>query len=259
MKAVVSPVRFVALLLGAGTLVVATVRPLVAASFLDRLGLGRRSGDSSALEAAAAAALSDEQVVSGLKAALGQGVEHAVSSLGRSDGFLKDAKVKIPMPDALKRVESGLRLFRQDKLADEFVTTMNRAAEKAVPEAAAVLGQSVQKLTLNDARAILSSTNNAATMFFRRTSETNLYERFLPLVSKATEETGVTSSYKQWLAKAGPAASLLGAEAGDLDAYVTRKTLDGLFFKIAEEEKRIRENPVARTTDLLQRVFGAGK
>lgn len=225
-----------------------------AAGWLERLFQGKGSTAE-----VANALLSDEQVTAGLKAALGKGVEQAVSGLGRTDGFLKDAKVKIPLPDALKKVESSLRFLRQDKLADEFVTTMNRAAERAVPEAAAVLGQSVQQLTLDDARAILSGTNNAATMFFRRTSETNLYTRFLPLVSKATAEAGVTSTYKQWLGKAGPAASLLGIDAGDLDSYVTHKTLDGLFLKIAEEEKRIRENPAARTTELLQQVFGTRK
>lgn len=241
-----------ALVLG-GLLLVASGVGANAAGWLERLFQGKNSTD------VANALLSDEQVTAGLKAALGKGVEQAVSALGRTDGFLKDAKVKIPLPDALKKVESSLRFLRQDKLADEFVTTMNRAAERAVPEAAAVLGQSVQQLTLDDARAILSGTNNAATMFFRRTSETNLYTRFLPLVSKATAEAGVTSTYKQWLGKAGPAASLLGSDAGDLDAYVTHKALDGLFVKIADEEKRIRENPAARTTELLQQVFGTKK
>lgn len=112
-------------------------------------------------------------------------------------------------------------------------------------------------MTLTDAKAILTSTNNAATQYFRRTSETNLYDRFLPIVAKATEQTGVTSAYKMMLSQASFAGSLFGQEAGNLDAYIASKTLDGLFVKIADEEKRIRENPVARTTDLLQKVFGA--
>lgn len=208
------------------------------------------------------AGLSEGQIAGGLKEALGKGVQQAVASLGKTDGFLKDANVKIPMPQSLQKVEKTLRTLRQDKLADEFVTTMNRAAEQAVPEAAAVLGDSVKQMSIADAKSILTGTNNAATQYFRRTSETNLYTRFLPIVKAATEKTGVTSSYKRMTDKAGGGlgglgGSLLGFQAPDLDDYVTRKTLDGLFVKIAEQEKLIRENPVARTTDLLQKVFGS--
>ena len=226
------------------------------AGLLDLFGLGKKKAASQP-PALVGAVLSQDQMIGGLKEALGKGIEHAVASLGKEDGFLKDRSVKIPLPDSLKRVESSLRLLRQDRLADEFVTTMNRAAEKAVPEAAAVLGDAVRQMTLTDAVAILNSTNNAATQFFRRTSETNLYTRFLPIVQKATEQVGVTSAYKNLLGKASFAGSFLGPDAGNLDGYVTRKALDGLFVKIAEEEQRIRENPVARTTDLLQKVFGA--
>lgn len=165
------------------------------------------------------------------------------------------------MPETLQKVERTLRTLRQDKLADEFVATMNRAAEQAVPAAAAVLGDAVKQMTLADAKAILTSTNNAATAYFRRTSETNLHQRFLPIVQKATEKAGVTGAYKKMTEKASfggfSAASFLGQDATDLDGYVTRKALDGLFLKIGQEEQRIRENPVARTTDLLQKVFGA--
>jgi hypothetical protein len=217
---------------------------------------------------ASLAALSQEQTVRGLKEALGKGVEQAVATLGRTNGFLNDVNVKIPMPESLKKVEKTLRTVGQDRLADEFVTTMNRAAERAVPEAAAVLGNSVKQMTIADAKAILTGTNNAATQYFRRTSETNLYVRFLPIVRQATAQTGVTSAYKQMTGKissglgslgefGGLGANLLGVEAPDLDGYITSKALDGLFLKIAEQEKLIRENPVARTTDLLKKVFGA--
>jgi Protein of unknown function (DUF4197) len=207
-------------------------------------------------------ALSQEQVGAGLKEALAAGVHQAVSALGKEDGFLKDLKVKIPMPDSLTKVEKTLRTLRQDKLADEFVTTMNRAAEQAVPEAAAVLGDSVKQMSIADAKAILTSTNNAATQYFHRTSETNLHARFLPIVKAATEKAGVTSAYKRMTEKASGGfgsfgGNLLGAQMPDLDDYVTRKALDGLFVKIAEQEKLIRENPVARTTDLLQKVFAS--
>jgi hypothetical protein len=227
-----------------------------AADLLDQLGLGtKKSADQTG--SPALAGLSHEEVASGLKEALSKGVQQAVASLGTEDGFLKDLKVKIPMPETLKKVDKTLRMLRQDKLADEFVTTMNRAAEKAVPEAAAVLGDSIKQMTLTDAKSILTGSTNAATKYFRRTSETNLYERFHPIVMQATEQTGVTSAYKQMMEKASFAGSLLGPDAGDIDAYITHKALDGLFVKIADEEQRIRENPAARTTDLLQKVFGA--
>jgi hypothetical protein len=234
------------------------------ADWLDFFKRKPAAGESSAASATLAA-LSQDQVIGGLKEALGKGIEQAVAKLGKPDGFLKDLNVRIPVPDSLQKVEKTLRTLRQDQLADEFVTTMNRAAELAVPEAAAVLGDAVRKLSIADARSILTGTNNAATQYFRRTSETNLYTRFLPIVKNATEKAGVTSAYKRMTDKAtgsfgglgGLAGNLLGVQSPDLDDYVTHKALDGLFSKIAEEEQRIRENPVARTTDLLQKVFGA--
>jgi hypothetical protein len=230
------------------------------ADLLEQLGFAKRKTTNST--ATSLSALSQDQMVGGLKEALGKGVQQAVATLGKTDGFLKDANVKIPMPENMQKVESTLRMLRQDKLADEFVTTMNRAAEQAVPEAAAVLGDSVKQMSIADAKSIVTGTNNAATQYFRRTAETNLHTRFLPIVKAATERAGVTSAYKRMTDKAssgfgGFGGGLLGTQAPDLDDYVTRKTLDGLFLKIAEQEKLIRENPVARTTDLLQKVFGA--
>jgi Protein of unknown function (DUF4197) len=229
-----------------------------AASFWEKLGFTKPAVPSAPT---LTTALSQDEIAAALKQALSKGVENAIAVLGKNDGFLKDVSVKIPMPDQLKVVERGLRAVGQDQLADEFVTTMNHAAEKAVPEAAAVLGDSVKQMTLADARTILTSTNNAATAYFRRTSETNLFARFLPIVRQATEQTGVTAAYKKLTEKASfgglSLGSFLGQDTMDLDGYVTRKALDGLFLKIGQEEQRIRENPVARTTDLLQKVFGA--
>ena len=231
-----------------------------AADLLDKLGL-KKASDSPALTA-----LSQDQVVSGLKEALAQGVQHAITNLGKADGFLKDGTVRIPMPENLRKVEKALRAVGQPQLADEFVTTMNRAAEQAVPEATSVLADAVRQMTVADAKNILASTNTAATDYFRRTSETNLYTRFLPIVKMATQQTGVTAAYKKMTDQV-PTGGLgglgllggrsLSKESLDLDAYVTRKTMDGLFLKIAEQEKLIRENPAARTTELLQKVFGA--
>jgi len=235
-----------------------SISPLHAASFLEKLALGKSSTNTAS---ALTTVLSQDEISAGLKEALAKGVERAVALLGKDDGFLNDLSVKIPIPQNLQRVERTLRTLGQDQLADEFVTTMNRAAEKAVPEAATVLAGAIKQMTLADAKSILTDTNNAATAYFRRTSETTLYERFLPIVQKATEQTGVTSAYKKMMERTSvggfSATSLLGQNASDLDGYVTHKALDGLFLKISEEEQRIRQNPVARTTDLLQKVFGA--
>jgi hypothetical protein len=245
-------------------IIAAALAAASAASGADILDLfkGKAAPGQTPAAPASLTGLSQDQMVGGLKEALGKGVQQAIATLGKPDGFLKDAGVKIPMPERLRKVETTLRTLRQDKLADEFVTTMNRAAEQAVPEAAAVLGDSVKQMSIADAKSVLTGTNNAATQYFRRTSETNLHARFLPIVKAATEKAGVTAAYKRMTDKAGGGlgglgGNLLGQSAPDLDDYVTRKALDGLFLKIAEQEKQIRENPVARTTDLLQKVFGA--
>lgn len=216
----------------------------------------------------AGTALSQDQVVNGLKEALGKGVERAVASLGRTNGFLTNMNVKIPMPAKLQSVEKGLRVAGQGKLVDDFVTSMNRAAEQAVPTAAAVFGDSIKQMSIADAKGILGGPNDAATQFFRRTTQTNLHAKFYPLVQKATDSVGVTASYKQMMSKFTTADSLGGLfggkspvklDAADIDSYVTDRAMDGLFKVVAEEEKSIRANPVARTSDLLQKVFGSGK
>lgn len=235
------------------------------AGFLDRLRSLTGTTNQSAL---AVAALSHTDMVSGLKQALGNGVERAVASLGRTDGFLTNLNVKLPLPEKLRSAEKTLRTLGQDQLADDFIASMNRAAEQAVPVAASVFGDAIKQMSIEDAHSILSGTNNAATQFFRRTTETNLYGQFYPMVQKATDQVGVTTQYKQMMSKVNPRGFLGGLfgtrarsamDAGDLDAYVTTKALDGLFFMVAEEEKRIREHPAARTTELLQKVFGAAR
>jgi hypothetical protein len=205
------------------------------------------------------AALSQGDVASGLKEALSKGVNQAIASLGKEGGFLNNADVKIPMPPQLHQVEGALRAVGQGNLADEFVATMNHAAEQAVPVAANVFAGAITNMTVDDAKAILTGPDDAATQYFRKTSETQLHEQFLPIVRSATAKTGVTAAYKNLLAHAGPAASFLGTDAGDLDGYVTTKSLDGLFKMVAAEEKNIRQDPVARSTDLLQKVFGSVK
>ncbi len=216
------------------------------------------------------ASLSQDQMVQGLKDALAKGLQQAIAGLGRDSGFLTNLNVKIPMPEKLQTVEKTLRTMKQDKLVDDFVTTMNHAAEQAVPDAGSVFADAVKQMTIEDAKAILNGPNDAATQYFQKTTKTNLYARFYPIVKKATEQTGVTAAYKNLMEKAnvgqglgsfGSAlgGSLLGKDAMDIDAYVTNKALDGLFKMVAAEELQIRQNPVARTTDMLQKVFGALK
>jgi len=134
---------------------------------------------------------------------------------------------------------------------------MNHAAEQAVPLAANIFTGAITNMTVADAKDILTGPNDAATQYFRKTSEDKLREKFEPIVKDATAQTGVTSAYKNLIKQAGPMAAFLGADAGDLDGYITQKSLDGLFKMIATEEKKIRENPVARSTDLLKKVFGS--
>ena len=193
----------------------------------------------------------------GLKQALDKGVGHAVSTLGRPGGFLDDSRVRIPMPDKLAWAEKTLRRLGQDRLADDFVQSMNRAAEQAVPEVASVFGEAIRDMSLEDARAILSGPDDAATRYFRQSSSAALTERMLPIVKQATGATGVTSHYKDMTARVGGFSNLLGQDAMDLDGYVTDRALDGLFLMIAEQEKQIRQDPLQRSTALLKKVFGS--
>lgn len=200
-------------------------------------------------------ALTDSEMIDGLKEALSVGVERAISLLGQNGGFLNDASVRIPMPSALKSVEKGLRAVKQDKYADQFIETMNSAAEKAVPRATKIFSKAIKNMTLEDAKSILNGSNDAATQFFRRNTEGELSQSLFPLVQEATNETGVTSSYKSLTKKAGFLGGLIDEDDLDLDKHVTSKALDGLFKKLALEETKIRQDPLARSSDLLKKVF----
>ncbi|MCH9674045.1 MAG: DUF4197 domain-containing protein, partial [Gammaproteobacteria bacterium] len=207
--------------------------------------------------ASSSSVLSNGDIVQGLKQALLQGSQKAVGQLGQTDGFLGNPKVRIPMPASLQKVESTLRMLKQDKYADEFVQTMNRAAEQAVPKAVDMFKAAISQMTVADAKNILGGPSDAATQYFRRVGGPKLTQDFRPIVENATSQAGLTSSYKQLMNKGGGVLTqLMGKEATDLDGYVTEKAVDGLFTLIAEEERLIRENPVARTTDILKKVFG---
>jgi hypothetical protein len=199
--------------------------------------------------------LSNKDAVSGLKDALAQGSAAAIGKLGVENGFLGNEKVKIPLPDALKRVESGLRLLGMQRQADELVTAMNRAAEQAVPEAKALLTGAIRNMSVQDAKGILTGGDTAATDYFRRTTSDQLTEKFLPIVTKATSKVGLAEKYNN-LAGRGAQLGLVDAKQAKIENYVTQKTLDGLFFMIAEQEKAIRKDPVGAATGMAQKVFG---
>lgn len=200
--------------------------------------------------------LDAQTIAAGLKQALEHGTERAVGTLGQVNGFLKNPPIHIPVPDQLQRAESLLRRVGAGKYADQFVTSLNRAAEAAAPKAKSIFLDVIQAMTIQDAVDILRGADDAATQYFRRHSQARLTAAFQPIVARATSDVGVTAYYKRFVQKAA-ATGLVDTRGLDLDEYVTRKTLDGLFYMIAREEKRIREDPIARTTELLRKVFGS--
>jgi len=206
----------------------------------------------------ATAALSESDIGAGLKEALSIGAERAIDFLAKPGGFLDNDKVRIGLPGSLDTIAKGLRMAGQGALVDEFETTMNRAAEAAIPKTLDIVKQTVADMTLNDARKILSGGDDAATRYLREKAGPALAEAIKPIVSKATDQVGATAAYKKLTANAGGGmlGGLMGGSSLDLDGYVTDKTLDGLFLMLAEEEKKIRTNPIARSTDLLKKVFG---
>ena len=197
-----------------------------------------------------------KEASAGLKEALSRGADMAVSQLGKPNGFMGDARVRIPLPKSLRAAEKMMRTLGMKKQADELIETMNRAAELAVVEAKPILLESVQKMTIDDARGILAGGDDAATQYFRRTTSTALGKKFLPIVKQATAKVQLADQYNEY---AGQAAKLglLEEKDANLDSYVTQKALDGLFVMIAEQEKSIRQDPVGTGSKLLQTVFGA--
>jgi hypothetical protein len=206
--------------------------------------------------AAGIADLSNAEAVSGLKQALTDGSAAAVKMLGQDNGYFGNAKVKIPLPPSLQKIESGLRMMGMKKQADELVLSMNRAAEAAAPEAKQLLVDAVKKMSVQDAKAILTGGDTAATDYFRRTTETQLTQRFLPIVKKSTDRVGLAQQYNS-LAGQGASLGLVKKDDASIETYVTRKALDGLYLMIAEQEKSFRQNPVGATSDIVKKVFGA--
>lgn len=200
--------------------------------------------------------LSNSEASSGLKEALIQGAGKAVGKLGAMDGFLGNPKVKIPLPDSLKKAEKAMRMLGMGKQADELVLRMNRAAEAAVPEAKALLVDSVKKMSVQDAKNVLTGGDDAATQYFKRTTSAPMAEKFLPIVKKATEDVQLAQQYNKF-AEMGSQYGLVKKEQANLEQYVTQKALDGVYLMMAEEEKAIRKDPMGQASSLLKKVFGA--
>jgi hypothetical protein len=212
-----------------------------------------------AISGLAAAGLDDitnAEAVRGLRQALTDGSLAAVAKLGVENGFFANPKVKIHLPPSLQRVERGLRTFGMRREADELVLAMNRAAEAAVPEAKQLLTDAVRKMSVQDAKGILSGGDTAATDYFKRATRTQLTQRFLPIVKSATDRVGLAQQYNS-LAEQGAALGLVKEDEASIERYVTQKALDGLYYMIGEQEKAFRRDPVGATSGIVRKVFGA--
>ncbi len=218
-----------------------------ASAQLDRLlkgiGIGGQKG------------LSDTKIGEGLKEALKVGTENTVQLTGKTDGFFLNQAIKILMPEKLSTLEKGLRAVGYGPQVDEFVLSMNRAAEKAAPFAKQIFWDAIGEMTFEDVRKIYSGHETAATEYFKGKTSDRLMVIFKPIVDRAMNEVGVTRQYKELVSRY-ESIPFVKKETFDIDQYVVTKALDGLFHVLGEEEKKIRTNPAARTTELLKEVFG---
>lgn len=201
-------------------------------------------------------ALSARDAAGGLRAALSKGVDVAVSQLGAKNGFLNDPKVTIPLPAALDRADRALRMLGMGGQADELRVTMNHAAEQAVAQAKPIFKQALQRMTLADAKGILTGGDGAGTAYFRRATSAQLTAKFKPVVAAQIAKLGLAQKYDQYAGKAAQL-GLLSAQNANLTDYVTAKALDGLFSRIADEEHQIRKDPLGQASSLIRKVFGS--
>ncbi len=220
------------------------------------LALALACGMTSAWGVSLLDSISPQDRTTGLKTALTQAAQVAVGRLGKTDGFLGNAEVRIALPGKLEKAQKTLRVLGLNKQTDELVIAMNRAAEAAVPEAKTLLVDAIRRMTVTDAVGILTGEQDAATQYFRRTTTEQLRQRLLPIVARATQKVQLAQRYNDVagrLAKLG----LVDPKDSNLDGYVTDKALDGLFLTMAKEEAAIRKDPLGQSSSILQRVFGA--
>ena len=223
---------------------------------LDELKQPAANSNTPASNSTGLAQFSAQEQTDSLKQALTQGAETAVRNLAKENGFLGNDKVRIPLPENLQKADRTLRRFGMGKYSDELITSMNRAAEAAVPEAKTLLVGAVKNLTVTDAKDILLGNDDAATQYFRRNTETPLGEKFKPIVNKSMQKVRLAQTYDRFADK-GVKLGLVKQQDANLDDYITRKALDGLFLMMAEQEKEIRAHPLQAVGDLAKRVFSA--
>lgn len=200
--------------------------------------------------------ITQKEASSGIRETLNRTAQAAVGKLGRPDGFLTNPKVHIPLPEGLQQAKSAMRLLGRQKQFDELETSLNRAAESALPEAKNILLGAIRNMSIQDAKSILAGGDDAVTRFFQSKTQAQLAERFLPIVKQVTDKSGLAHQYNSL---AEQAASFGVMKQGDshIENYVTRKALDGLFATLAEEERAIRQDPVGTGSDLLRKIFGS--
>jgi hypothetical protein len=197
----------------------------------------------------------DRTTAAGLKEALSIGAENAVKSVSQVDGYFGNQLIRILMPEKIRTVADMLGKVGYQRQVDEFVLSMNRAAEKAAPQAASFFGDAIREMTFDDARNILTGGDTAATEYFRTKTHDKIYNSFKPIISSSMDNVGTTRSYKEMMSKY-ESLPFVSKQSLDLDHYVTSKALDGLYYMVGQEEKKIRTDPAARVTDLLKTVFG---
>lgn len=198
--------------------------------------------------------LTTDQVAAGLKEALSKGVTKGTQAASMTDGFFKNPKLKIPMPQEMQNVERTLRQIGMGDEVDKFILTLNRGAENAAKEAAPIFLSAIQSMTIQDAWGILKGNDNAATQYLERTTSALLKEKFQPVIQEALKKVNATKYYGDIVNNYNriPGVNKLNP---DLNEYATEKAIEGLFVLVAEEEANIRTNPGARTTELLRKVF----
>jgi len=214
------------------------------------------STNSAAPTGSGLARFSTQDQIESLRQALTQGAKTSVSTLARKDGFLGNPRVRIPLPDNLQKADRVMRKIGLGKYSDQLITSMNRAAEAAVPEAKNLLVGAIRKMTVTDAKNILTGGDDAATRYFRKNTETELTAKFTPIVGKAMEKVKLAETYDRFAGK-GAEFGLVDKRDARLEDYITRKVLDGLFLVMAEQEKAIRDHPLQATGELAKKIFAA--
>jgi len=239
----------------AGLLAAAVIAAPVSAQFdLKKFGTDLLKGDTTP-SPTGSSALSNPDLISGLKEALRVGADNVVGRLGRSGGFSDDAAVHIPLPDSLRQAQSVLGRFGMAGLFDDLELRLNRAAEAATPKAKELFGRAIQDMSLDDARAIYDGPQDAATRYFQGKMTPELSAAMRPVVEASLADVGAIQAYDNAMAEYRNLPMVPDVKA-NLTEHVVAKGLDGIFHYLAQEEAAIRSNPMARTTDLLKRVFG---